>query len=267
MRAQFQNSNVKRSKSLHNDQQQEEEEENDAIKKEPISGTSASRSRFESVLLKGIERRLWLGLTSVSNRDFSKISIGSCAPFVFLINWTIQSGVSETFAFLKLRKVSCDTRHLLYGGQRVTPDASSYNIVTPVSLTLRTTGHQQYPMQHGTEVSNLEDAAGCSNDQTAQLQARIISGNAGRLLPPPSKPRLYDELVIIERAIKPFEELQLISKQLVFKRIKGAIGFTPNTLAIRSALINAKYFGISKICIKSDRQVFVKASNSKAFFG
>ncbi|CDY56510.1 BnaCnng30530D [Brassica napus] len=65
----------------------------------------ASRSRFESVLLKGIERRLWLGLTSVSNRDFSKISIGSCAPFVFLINWTIQSGVSETFAFLKLRKV------------------------------------------------------------------------------------------------------------------------------------------------------------------
>ncbi|WZZ36430.1 hypothetical protein YC2023_019831 [Brassica napus] len=40
---------------------------------------------------------------------------------------------------------SCDTRHLLYGGQRVTPDASSYNIVTPVSLTLRTTSHQQYP--------------------------------------------------------------------------------------------------------------------------
>ncbi|WZZ43075.1 hypothetical protein YC2023_039334 [Brassica napus] len=40
---------------------------------------------------------------------------------------------------------NCDTRHLLYGGQRVTPDASSYNNVTPVSLTLRTTGHQQYP--------------------------------------------------------------------------------------------------------------------------
>ncbi|KAF3544293.1 hypothetical protein DY000_02005608 [Brassica cretica] len=178
----------------------------------------ASRSRFGSVLWKGIERRLWLGLTSVSNRDFSKISIGSCAPFVFLINWTIQSGVSETFAFLKLRKV----------------------------------------MQHGTEVSNLEDAAGCSNDQTAQRQARIISGNAGRLLPPPSKQRLYDEL-LWSRA------------HVLFSRgegSKGVIGFTPNTtpntLAIRSALINAKYFGISKICIKSDRQVFVKATDSIA---
>uniref|UniRef100_A0A0D3AXE6 thioglucosidase n=1 Tax=Brassica oleracea var. oleracea TaxID=109376 RepID=A0A0D3AXE6_BRAOL len=42
--------------------------------------------------------------------------------------------------------MDCDTRHLLYGGQRVTPDASSYNNVTPVSLTLRTTGHQQYPV-------------------------------------------------------------------------------------------------------------------------
>ena len=65
-------------------------------------------------------------------------------------------------------------------------------------------------MQHGTEVSNLEDAAGCSNDQTAQRQARIISGNAGRLLPPPSKPRLYDELVIIEPAIKPYVAWQII---------------------------------------------------------
>ncbi|KAL0677314.1 hypothetical protein Bca4012_005295 [Brassica carinata] len=37
-----------------------------------FSTQQASRSRFESVLLKGIERRLWLGLTSVSNRDFSK---------------------------------------------------------------------------------------------------------------------------------------------------------------------------------------------------
>uniref|UniRef100_A0A0D3E5F5 Neprosin domain-containing protein n=1 Tax=Brassica oleracea var. oleracea TaxID=109376 RepID=A0A0D3E5F5_BRAOL len=43
-------------------------------------------------------------------------------------------------------KQCCDTRHLLYGGQRVTPDASSYNNVIPVSLTLRTTGHQQYPV-------------------------------------------------------------------------------------------------------------------------
>ncbi|KAF3521330.1 hypothetical protein F2Q69_00047020, partial [Brassica cretica] len=44
-----------------------------------------------------------------------------------------------------MAEVNCDTRHLLYGGQRVTPDASSYNNVIPVSLTLRTTGHQQYP--------------------------------------------------------------------------------------------------------------------------
>ncbi|WZZ70309.1 hypothetical protein YC2023_081679 [Brassica napus] len=45
----------------------------------------------------------------------------------------------------RILQQNCDTRHLLYGGQRVTPDASSYNNVTPVSLTLRTTGHQQYP--------------------------------------------------------------------------------------------------------------------------
>ncbi|WZZ83197.1 hypothetical protein YC2023_103769 [Brassica napus] len=74
------------------------------------------------------------------------------------------SGITLTRAYCKLRsgdigsrsrvrdhsesknlEAFCDTRHLLYGGQRVTPDASSYNNVIPVSLTLRMTGHQQYP--------------------------------------------------------------------------------------------------------------------------
>ncbi|WZZ77963.1 hypothetical protein YC2023_098535 [Brassica napus] len=62
-----------------------------------------------------------------------------------LIQMRVDKEGTQDIAPRDKENVECDTRHLLYGGQRVTPDASSYNNVIPVSLTLRTTGHQQYP--------------------------------------------------------------------------------------------------------------------------